>query len=102
MACTSSQVRPRLAVNSTFGFEKMFVVDHNMASGVLFILVDGAKPTKSSKENNYVRATQQLRGRTVLMDWSSDIRSSRGSREGASAREHLYHCTSWNVLCTSK
>jgi hypothetical protein len=25
-----------------------------MASGILFILVDGIKPTKSSKENNYV------------------------------------------------
>jgi hypothetical protein len=67
VACTSSQVRPRLAVNSTFGFEKMFVVDHNMASGILFILVDGAKQTKSSKENNYVRGTQQWKGRPVLM-----------------------------------
>lgn len=55
IACTSAQVRPRLAVNSTFGFEKVFVVDHAMATGVLFVLVDGQKPLKNSKENNYVR-----------------------------------------------
>jgi centromere protein C len=42
-----------LAINSTFGFEKIFVVDHTMATGVLFVLVDGQKPLKNSKENNY-------------------------------------------------
>ncbi|UZJ56540.1 hypothetical protein CBS101457_005860 [Exobasidium rhododendri] len=53
VACTSAQVRPRLAVKSTFAFEKVFVVDHTMATGVLSILVEGHKPLKNAKENNY-------------------------------------------------
>lgn len=53
IACTSDQLRPRMAVGCTFGFEKVFVVEDFMATGVLFLLVDGSKPLKNSKDNYY-------------------------------------------------
>jgi len=53
IACTSDQLRPRMAVGCTFGFEKVFVVEDFMATGVLFLLVKGQKPLKNSKDNYY-------------------------------------------------
>lgn len=53
IACTSAQLRPRMAVGCTFGFEKVFVVEDFMATGVLFLLVEGQKPLKNSKDNYY-------------------------------------------------
>lgn len=53
IACTSDQLRPRMADGCTFGFEKVFVVEDFMATGVLFLLVDGQKPLKNSKDNYY-------------------------------------------------
>ena len=55
IVCTSSQVRPRTAFNNSFAFEKVFGVDEFMAAGVLDIPVGGSKPTKPTKDNNYVR-----------------------------------------------
>lgn len=54
IACTSKQTRPRKAFNNSFFFEKVFGVDEFMAAGVLEIPVNGLKPTKPSKDNNYV------------------------------------------------
>ncbi|PWO01196.1 hypothetical protein FA09DRAFT_5500 [Tilletiopsis washingtonensis] len=54
IVCTSSQVRPRTAFNNSFAFEKVFGVDEFMAAGVLDIPVGGSKPTKPTKDNNYV------------------------------------------------
>jgi mannose-6-phosphate isomerase-like protein (cupin superfamily) len=53
IACTSDQLRPRMAVGCTFGFEKVFVIEDFMATGMLFLLVDGEKPLKNSKDNFY-------------------------------------------------
>lgn len=43
-----------MAADCTFGFEKVFVVDDFMATGMLFLLVGGTKPKKNSKDNYYV------------------------------------------------
>ena len=54
IACTASSVRPRRAFNQSFSFEKVFSIDSTMAAGMLQIPPGGSKPTKSSKDNNYV------------------------------------------------
>lgn len=54
IACPISQVRPKTAINSDFAFEKVFGVDDYMAAGILEIPVGGGKPSKPTKDNNYV------------------------------------------------
>ncbi|KDN48888.1 hypothetical protein K437DRAFT_255446 [Tilletiaria anomala UBC 951] len=66
IACTSSQIRVRKAHNATFAFEKVFGVDEFMAAGVLHIEVDGQKPVKPSKDNNYVFVVLQGAARVTV------------------------------------
>ena len=55
IACTAKGIRPRPAFNQKFSYEKVFGVGDFMAAGVLVIPQGGEKPTKPSKDNNYVR-----------------------------------------------
>lgn len=64
IACPKNQVRTKQAVNSPFAFEKVFGVDDYMAAGILEIPVGGSKPTKPTKDNNYVSRPQT--GRMTL------------------------------------
>ena len=61
IACTASSIRPRPAFNQNFSYEKLFGVGEFMAAGILVIPYGGEKPTKPSKDNNYVRS--HARGR---------------------------------------
>lgn len=55
IACTAAGIRPRPAFNQQFSYEKIFGISDFMAAGVLVIPRGGEKPTKPSKDNNYVR-----------------------------------------------
>lgn len=55
IACTAKGIRPRPAFNQKFSYEKIFGIGDFMAAGVLVIPQGGEKPTKPSKDNNYVR-----------------------------------------------
>lgn len=54
IACTSMQMNPRMPQGQNYGFEKLLSADETLAAGILSVPVGGSKPTKSSKDNNYV------------------------------------------------
>ncbi|CAO1637551.1 unnamed protein product [Parajaminaea phylloscopi] len=53
IACPASRLQVQQATNRSFAFQKVFGVDDYMAAGILDIPVDGEKPTKFTKDNNY-------------------------------------------------
>lgn len=48
-------VKPRLAADQNWSFDKIFGDDDFIAAGQLIIPPKGRKPSKASKDNTYVR-----------------------------------------------
>lgn len=110
IACPISQVRPKTAINSDFAFEKVFGVDDYMAAGILEIPVGGGKPSKPTKDNNYVSGANGLF--TALTRFASlltrnrvtsspllhtDLCRPRRSRRCPSAPYKVHNCPRRNV-----
>jgi hypothetical protein len=86
-------VRPRTAFNNSFAFEKVFGVDEFMAAGVLDIPVGGSKPTKPTKDNNYVRVCF-VRGADAVLTRALRHRSS-SSLRAQSAHACIARTSTW-------
>lgn len=103
IACPISQVRPKSATNSPFAFEKVFGVDEYMAAGILEIPVGGSKPTKPTKDNNYVSVPSMLQARLCLALTLAillslpDLCGSRGRRRRARSSNNVPYVTRRHV-----
>ncbi|KAG8940715.1 hypothetical protein FRC04_005070 [Tulasnella sp. 424] len=56
IAQTASMLNPEKPPNATFAFQKVFADGDFAAAGVLVISVGGTKPSKSARDNTYVRS----------------------------------------------
>jgi centromere protein C len=64
IAWTAKMVEPRMAVDRSWSFDKIFGDDEFIAAGQLIIPPRGRKPSKAAKDNTYVSPLIQCSKKT--------------------------------------